>query len=332
MKELTMDTKFRSETDSHSNLCHYFLTPTGYTFSDFANSFGIEIANSVYHELYQLKDTNKSYRQLIPVICKEDDSTYKYAFQLYDNRQIETVIIKRRTGKTICLSTQVGCPMRCRFCKSGEKGFIRNLTASEIVQQYIFINEDINRIVFMGIGEPLSNYNEVIKAIHIIRDRNGLNFPTDGICISTVGPTEKLRLLKEEHLKIQLVLSLHATDQNTRDYLIPGMAKSNINEIIALAMEYGRRHNRKISVAYLLLPGINDRNTDIKKIIQWFSNRDVVINILKYNGERTNEFFPATDEQIEKMKERLKTSNVQVTIRQSLGTSIQAACGQLVIK
>lgn len=332
MEDFTMDTIFRSKQGSNLELHNFFLTPTNYTFSDFVKSFGIEIASEVYHSLYQSSNKQKTYRQLIPVLCKMDGSTTKYAFQLHDGRQIETVVIKRRTGKTICLSTQVGCPIKCKFCKSGENGLARNLSASEIVQQYLFINEDINRIVFMGIGEPLSNYTELIKSIHILRDRNGVNFPTDGISISTVGPADKLKSLKEEHLKIQLVLSLHATDQKTRDYLIPGMSRYNINEVIALAMEYGRRHKKTVSIAYLLLPGINDRNSDIEKLSQWFSNKNVVINLLKFNGEKSNEFKSATDENLKKIKQRLEKNNVNVTIRQSMGTSIKAACGQLVIK
>ncbi len=172
----------------------------------------------------------------------------------------------------------------------------------------------------------------MIKSIHILRDRNGLNFPTDGISISTVGPADKLKSLKEEHLKIQLVLSLHATDQRTRDYLIPGMSKYNINEVIASAMEYGRRHKKSISVAYLLLPGINDRKADIENLSKWFSNKNVVMNLLKFNGEKSNEFKSAADEYLKKVKQRLEKNNVKVTIRQSLGTSIKAACGQLVIK
>ena len=178
-----MDTKFHSEDVSHSQLANYFLVPTNYTFSDFSSSFGIEIAKSVYTTLYQSKSQKSTYRQITQISCKSDKYTRKYVFKLYDEQHIETVVIKRRTGNTICLSTQVGCPIKCKFCKSGENGFIRNLIASEIVQQFLFVNENINRIVFMGIGEPLRNYDELVKSIHILRERNGLDFPTDGISI-----------------------------------------------------------------------------------------------------------------------------------------------------
>jgi len=330
-KDTTMENRFRSEHISLSQLENFFLNPTNYTFSDFRDIFGFETANAVFTSLYKTGKEKITYRQIIPVELKSDSNTTKYVFQLYDKRFIETVVIKRRTGKTLCLSTQVGCPVKCRFCKSGKNGFVRNLTASEIIQQFLFICEDINRIVFMGIGEPLLNYEELIKTIHILRDRNGLDFPTDGISISTVGPCEKMLLLKNEHIKIQLVLSLHATDQKTRDYLIPGMSMYKINEIIALAMEYGRRHKRKISIAYLLLPGINNRTEDVEKLIKWFSHKNVVINLLKYNGDN-NKFRSASPKELNLFKKKLETGNVQVTIRQSLGDSIEAACGQLTIK
>ncbi len=327
-----MNNIFRNGHVLPQQLYNFFLTPTNYTFSDFSSSFGIEIAKAVYASLYQLAGEKNNFRQLIPIEYKNDKNTKKYVFQLHDNQRIETVVIKRKTGMTICISTQVGCPIKCKFCKSGENGFIRNLTASEIIQQFLFVNENINRIVFMGIGEPLLNYEELIKSIHILRDRNGLDFPTDGISISTVGPIDKLLLLKDEHIKIQLVLSLHATDQKTRDYLIPGMSKYNINEVLASTMEYGRRHKRKISIAYLLLPGINDRKGDIEKLIRWFSNKNVVVNLMKYNGMKSDKFKYASSRKFEKIKMELEKNNVQVTIRQSMGNSIEAACGELVIK
>lgn len=327
-----MQNKFRRESASLSRIENYFLNPTNYTFADFNDTFGFETANAVFTSLYKPGRAHPPYRQIVPVAAKSDSNTTKFVFQLFDKRHIETVVIRRRTGKTLCISTQVGCSVRCKFCKSGKNGFIRNLSASEIVQQFIFINQDINRIVFMGIGEPLLNYEQLIRSIHILRDRNGLDFPTDGISISTVGPPEKLVLLRDEHIKIQLVLSLHATEQKTRDYLIPGMARYSINEIISLAMEYGRRHKRKISIAYLLLPGMNNRIEDAEKLIKWFSNKNVIINILQYNGDNISTFKTASRKELENFKNKLESGNVQVTIRQSLGDSIEAACGQLAIK
>ena len=276
-----MNTKARGAYHSPVQLSELIVDPTNFSFKEYSSIFGEDIAKHIYNSLYKSTTVKRAFRQIYPTKIMADPVTRKYVFTLADGFQIETVVIKRRTGNTLCMSTQAGCPVQCRFCKSGENGLIRNLTTSEIVQQYLFVNENINRIVFMGIGEPLYNYDDVLNAIHILRDRNGIDFPTDGISISTVGPVDKLQLLREEHLKIQLVLSLHATDQETRDYLIPGMASHKINEVIALTMEYGRRHNRKVSIAYLLLPGINNRKVDIDRLSKWFGNKDIVLNLLK---------------------------------------------------
>lgn len=259
----------------------------------------------------------------------KDFNTTKYLFELHDQNRIETVCIKRRTGVTVCVSTQVGCAVKCAFCASGKNGLIRNLTEYEIVQQVTCVKERVNRIVFMGIGEPLHNYKSVIKSIHILRDRSGLNFPTDGITISTVGPLVQLKKLREEHLKIQVVLSLHATTQPVRDNLVPGMRNNSIEDTVNLIISYGKRHNRKITIAYLLLPGINDKSTDVKQLSQWFSDENVRINLLTLN-KTTGNFSSPTSKQLQRFKRRLESLGLEVTIRESRGQNIQAACGQLV--
>ena len=136
-----METRVRGECQSLNNLTDFFLTPTNYTFRDFSSAFGNDVAKSIYKTLYNPTYSKKSFKQIFPVNIFTDKVTKKYVFELSDNRQIETVVIKRRTGNTICLSTQVGCPVQCRFCKSGENGLIRNLSTSEIIQQFLFVNE-----------------------------------------------------------------------------------------------------------------------------------------------------------------------------------------------
>ncbi len=261
----------------------------------------------------------------------KDYNTTKYLFELNDGNKIETVCIKRRTGVTVCVSTQVGCAVRCVFCASGSQGLIRNLTVSEIVGQVLSVKEPINRIVFMGIGEPLHNYSALIESIHILRDRNGLNFPTDGITISTVGALDGLKKLREEHLKIQLVLSLHATSQSVRDTLVPGMKNNNIEETVKAFLSYGKRHNRKVTVAYLLFPGTNDRIFDKKQLGKWFRNENVRINLLPFN-KTIGTFRCATAEQLRMFKKELEEFGLEVSIRRTEGRNIQAACGQLVIE
>ena len=192
-----------------STLTEILNDPYGFTYKEMSEVIGEDKARALYAELYKQPFHKKNLSISTKKVYKSSD-TEKYVYELKDNRYIETVFIKRRDGGTVCVSTQVGCSVGCIFCESGRNGFVRNLTPSEIVQQVILIRQKVNRIVFMGMGEPLFNYDNLIAAIHILRDRNGLNFPTDGITVSTVGPVNQLKKLREEHLKIQLTISLHA--------------------------------------------------------------------------------------------------------------------------
>jgi 23S rRNA (adenine2503-C2)-methyltransferase len=318
----------------HENNCSIsdvINDPFGFTYNEINNVIGEFESKALYSLLYKNTSRKKVHTIWIKDIIKDAD-TKKYIFELSDEKFIETVCIKRRTGMTACVSTQVGCPVQCIFCESGRKGLIRNLSASEIVQQIIFLKDSINRIVFMGIGEPLYNYDAVIKAIHILRDRNGLDFPTDGITISTVGPIKLLKKLREEHIKIQLVLSLHAADQKTRNHIIPGMSGNDINETVETALSYSKRHNRKLTIAYLLLPGINDKYSDIKQLVEWFKHENVMINLLEYNQINHNILKIANRKDIEKFKNDLENHGLEVKIRISHGRNIKAACGQLASK
>ena len=163
---------------------------------------GEDKARALYTELYK----QPFHKENLSISTKKVYKSKRYWKVMFmnwkNNRYIETVFIKRRDGGTVCVSTQVGCSVGCIFCESGRNGFVRNLTPSEIVQQVVLIRQKVNRIVFMGMGEPLFNYDNLIAAIHILRDRNGLNFPTDGITVSTVGPVNQLKKCREEHLKI----------------------------------------------------------------------------------------------------------------------------------
>ena len=242
---------------------------------------------------------------------------------------IETVFIKRRDGGTVCVSTQVGCSVGCIFCESGRNGFVRNLTPSEIVQQVVLIRQKVNRIVFMGMGEPLFNYDNLIAAIHILRDRNGLNFPTDGITVSTVGPVNQLKKLREEHLKIQLTISLHAATQAARNCIIPHMHMYAIEDVVKQALSYSQRHNRKVVFAYLLLPGINDRSSDIRQLAKWFKGKNVMINVLQYNPTSNSKIRAPQKQEMVAFKHQLEQTGLEVTMRVSHGREIKAACGQL---
>ncbi|MDR2481758.1 MAG: radical SAM protein [Spirochaetaceae bacterium] len=303
--------------------------PFGFTHAEISAVLGSHDSKELYSSLYKkIHPSKKIHTIWIKDIFKDTD-TEKYLYELTDNNCIETVCIKRRTGLTACISVQAGCPVQCLFCESGRNGLVRNLSASEIVQQVIFLKKQINRIVFMGIGEPLYNYDSLIRAIHILRDRDGLDFPTDGITVSTVGPVKQLKRLREEHIKIQLVLSLHATTQKARNYIIPGMAGNDIHETVKSALSYSQRHNRKISTAYLLLPGINSAYSDIKQLVEWFKHENVLINLLEYNQTNKSVLRKADKCEITAFKNRLEELGLEARIRISHGRTIKAACGQL---
>ncbi|MDR0664465.1 MAG: radical SAM protein [Helicobacteraceae bacterium] len=301
--------------------------PFSFTYDEISARVGENDAKSLYSRLYKNASAIKARSIWIKNAIK-DARTKKYVFELFDSRYIESVCIQRRTGVSACVSVQVGCPVRCIFCESGKNGLIRNLSAGEIVQQIICLKERVNRIVFMGIGEPLFNYDALIKAIHILRDRNGLDFPTDGISISTAGAIKQLKKIREEHIKIQLILSLHATTQKVRDYLMPGMRNEDINETVKAALSYSKRHNRKLVVAYLLLRGINDNASDIKRLSEWFSGENAMINLLEYN-QTSGAIAPIDKKRLLRFKDSLQNSGLEATVRDSRGKRINAACGQL---
>lgn len=302
--------------------------PYGFTYKEVAEVMGEEEAKAWYSSLYKSTPNKKLQTISVKNIFKSND-TLKYVYELADGKCIETVFIKRRDGGTVCVSTQVGCPVGCIFCESGRNGFFRNLTPSEIVQQVMLLKRKVNRIVFMGMGEPLFNYDNVIKAIHILRDRNGLNFPTDGITVSTVGPVEQLKKLREEHLKIQLTISLHAANQIERNLVMPHMHNYDIHKIVESALSYSERHNRKIVFAYLLLPGINDRPSDVRQLAKWFYRKNVMINVLEYNPTGCCKIKKPDKQAMAEFKRQLEKAGLEVKMRVSHGRDIKAACGQL---
>ena len=308
-----------------------FDNPYNFSLKEMVACMGEEEATNYFKSLYRNKPKMENQTVKIKEVFNGND-TSKYAFELSDGYCIETVCIKRKTGITVCVSTMVGCPVGCIFCASGKNGFIRNLSSSEIVQQIVLLREKVNRIVFMGMGEPLFNYGELIKAIHILRDRDGLNFPTDGITISTVGPINQLKKLREEHLKIQLTLSLHATSQAKRDKVMPHMRGNSIEEVVEAVLSYSERHNRKVTIAYLLMPGFNDGREDIRQLKKWFLGKNVLINVLQYNETDYAGIKRPNKQQLVQFKRELEKEGLVVKLRESRGNNIKAACGQLVSK
>ena len=299
-----------------------------YTFSvddmsNIPNKLKININNNCYFESLKIKQKFSS----------KIDNTIKYLFETIDGKLIESVSMIENNRHTICLSSQIGCSVDCDFCATGEMGIIRNLCSGEILEQIIKINKDrgiiFTNLVFMGMGEPFLNYNNVIKACEIINNPNGFNVSSKKITISTSGILPKIdKYIKENH-KYKLAISLNASNNKTRDKLIPINKKWPIEKIISSIKTYKYSKYRPIMFEYILMEGINDSNDNAIELSQLLKKIDCKINIIPYNqidGKyiRSNKI----DEFISTLKKFNK--NLRVFIRWSKGEDIDAACGQLV--
>lgn len=268
-------------------------------------------------------------RVLRTVTRERGTRSEKFLFGLEDGYAVETVLIRRRYGVTVCVSSQVGCAFACRFCASGQAGLKRNLTAGEIVEQVVRGGQKVNRIVFMGVGEPLNNYGNVLSAIRIMRDRHGMSFPTTGITVSTIGIPKALRSLREEHLAINLTISLHATTQEVRDRLIPGARKHDMRDVVGSALSWAERHNRIVTFVYLVLPGINDTAGDARRLVSMFSRKPARINLMRWNPVDSVDLARTGDDRLAFFRRTLDAAGVPVVVRDTQGRDIDAACGQL---
>ena len=257
------------------------------------------------------------------------DGTTKYLLELSDNNFIETVYIPKDNRGTLCISTMVGCPYGCIFCASGKSGFTRNLTVSEILAQFYSIAKihKITNIVFMGIGEPLANYDNLIKAIRIIASPDGQNMSPRHITVSTVGIIEGIRKLANEKLPLNLAVSLHSPFQDEREKLIPSAKSFTISEIIAACHYYINRTGRKVSFEYTVIPGTNDKIADANELYRLTKNSQIMVNLIPLNNEGKNirENLTAAKEFANLLREK----GMEVAVRNSRGNDIFAACGQL---
>jgi 23S rRNA (adenine2503-C2)-methyltransferase len=318
------------------------------TFGDTARLVGEHAAARVFHRLYrQRRRDGHEIRRLVAALSAEDAGpvvtapltrqhvthglmSAKYVLGLADGSAVEAVRIRRRTGRTACVSSQVGCAFGCTFCASGRLGLRRHLTAGEIVQQVLELGSDVNRVVFMGIGEPLHNYDRVLTSIRILRERRGLHLKTSGITISTIGIPDRLRRLREEHLRINLTISLHATTDEARHRLIPGARSTTLGEVVDASQSWARRHNRVVTYVYLLLPGVNDTRADADRLVAMLAGRLARVNLMRWNPVLGGDRFRRVDDQrLGWFARRLERGGLAVTVRDTQGRDIDAACGQL---
>ena len=269
------------------------------------------------------------------IIKKQEssDGTKKYLLDVLDGNAIESVLMKYHHGNTICVSSQIGCKMGCKFCASTGIKFIRNLSSGEIVEQLLTVEKDsgekISNIVFMGIGEPLDNYDNVINAIRIINNPKGLNIGARHISISTSGIVPKIYDLANENIQCTLSISLHASNNEKRSQMMPINKKYNIEELIKACKEYIKITNKRISFEYALAKDNNDNLEDAKELVKLLKGMICHVNLIPINKIENGTYIKSSNENIIKFRDYLNDKGIVATIRRELGSDIDAACGQL---
>lgn len=277
--------------------------------------------------------------KLVETIDSIDGDTTKFLWELADGKYVESVLIRAPDRRTVCVSSQVGCGARCAFCASGKGGFVRQLEAAEILEQVIQIDqwlkkneERVSHIVFMGMGEPLDNYDHVLKTIRLLTSPGGLNISQRRITVSTVGVVEGIERLGDEDLKVNLVLSLHAPNQNTRKKIIPYARKYALEDVLASMLVYAKKTKRDITYEYTLMAGINDSLEQAKELSLLVRGHPCTVNLIPYNPVPGLKLHRPEKEQIEAFRDVLVEAGIPTTWRYTKGKDIAAACGQLALK
>jgi len=268
----------------------------------------------------------------------KDRDTIKVLFETIDGHKIESVLMRYSGGRnTVCVSCQVGCRLGCKFCSTGKLGFFRDLEAEEISDQVLYFKQLLNKnpitnIVFMGMGEPFMNYDNVMEAIHNLNDKETFGIGARNMTISTAGIPEGISRLANEGLQINLAISLHAPDQELRGKIMPIARKYSLDELFRAIDEYVRKTNRRVSYEYIMLKNINDSEENAAKLAALMKDRLCHINLIPYNTSDSDGFKKSTTGAMRRFLDILKHKGVPVTVRKSLGDDIRAACGQLANK
>ena len=295
------------------------------SFDDMTN-LSIDLRNKL-KEIYEIKQFKILKKQVA------SDGTKKYLFDLLDGNAIETVLMQYHHGYSLCVSSQVGCKMGCKFCASTGIPFVRNLTTGEILEQIMAVERDenirISNVVFMGIGEPLDNYDNVVKAIHLINNPKCLNIGARHISISTSGLVPKIYKLAEENIQCTLSISLHATTNEQRSKMMPVNNTYHIEELLQACKDYIEKTNRRISFEYALAKENNDNLEDAKRLVKLLKGMLCHVNLIPINKIENGEFTKSSNENIVKFRDYLNEHGIVATIRRELGSDIDAACGQL---
>jgi len=268
------------------------------------------------------------------------DKTIKLGFKLHDDHLVEGVLIPTSKRMTACISSQVGCSLTCKFCATGKLKRQRNLSAGEIYDQVVLLNQQaednyhkpLSNIVLMGMGEPLLNYSEVLKGIEKITSEDGLHISSKRITLSTVGIAKMIKKLGDDNVKFNLALSLHAADDEKRSSIMPINDENHLDSLTEAIQYYQEKTNNRITLEYILFKNFNDSEIDAMNLAQFCKKIQAKVNIIEYNPIDNTTFEKANLEQLNKFAKYLTNENVFVSVRQSRGKDIDAACGQLANK
>jgi 23S rRNA (adenine2503-C2)-methyltransferase len=261
------------------------------------------------------------------------DGTRKYLFGLSDGNIIESVLMKYKHGNSVCISSQVGCRMGCRFCASTLDGLERNLKPSEMLDQIYRIQkltgERVSNVVVMGAGEPMDNYDNVVKFIHLLTDSNGLNISQRNVTLSTCGIVPGILKLAEENLQITLALSLHAPNDEVRKTLMPVANSYKLKEVLDACRTYFEKTGRRLTFEYSLVSGVNDNLEEAKALAALIKDQHGHVNLIPVNPIKERDYVQSDRKAIEAFKNILEKNGINVTIRREMGRDIHGACGQL---
>ena len=271
--------------------------------------------------------------QAIQVQESKIDGTKKFLFELSDGNVVESVWMKYKHGNSVCISSQVGCRMGCRFCASTLDGLERSLLPSEMLDQIYEITrltgERVSNVVVMGTGEPMDNYDNLLKFIRLLTDENGLNISQRNLTVSTCGLVPQMRKLAEEQLQITLALSLHATTNEKRRKLMPIANKYSLDELMEACAYYFDKTGRRITFEYSLVGGVNDTDEDARELIALVRPLNCHVNLIPVNPIAERDYVESAKEQVQAFKNKLEKNKINVTIRREMGRDIDGACGQL---
>ena len=293
----------------------------------------------------EMTNLSKAFREKLEQLCyitdlhqeavqiSKIDGTRKYLFLLEDGNVIESVLMRYKHGNSVCISSQVGCRMGCRFCASTLDGLVRGLKPSEMLDQIYKIGKDIgeriSNVVVMGTGEPMDNFDNLLKFIELLTDENGLNISQRNLTVSTCGIVPRMRELADRQLSITLALSLHASNQQKRLELMPVANKYDIHEVIDACRYYFDKTGRRVTFEYSLVGGVNDTDEDAKELSQLIHGMNCHVNLIPVNPIKERDYLQSNAAVIAAFKNKLEKNGINVTIRREMGRDIDGACGQL---